>query len=205
MSSKLYIGIDIKQALDLGQALPVSAIQKAWRRTLRKTSTWIRNQTAKAVSKETRIPQKLLRQRLYFFLQSRDSGKVWLGLKPIEADRLGTPRQTRSGVTAGRHRFQSAWIYRSRYSEDGEQRSIKIKRSSGAIETKSYKSSDANTGKVFQRVGKERIPYQRVKFDWAAAGEAAFSEAASRTEEHLMVVLRQEVNYEIQKALGRAR
>lgn len=85
------------------------------------------------------------------------------------------------------------------------QRTIKIKRSSGAVETKTYNSGDANTGKVFKRVGKARTPYERVKFDWSASGEAAFSEAATRAEERLMVVLRQEVNYEIQKAIGRAR
>ena len=205
MAETLKVDIDIKQLLDLGRNLPPSAMQNAWRRTLRKTSNWIKSQTAKAVSKETKIPQKLLRQRLYFFLRSRDTGKVWLGLNALEADRLGKARQTRAGVTVGRHRFQSAWIYRSRYGDGGKQRSIKIKRSSGAVETKSYNSSDANTGKVFQRVGKERTPYQRVKFDWSASGEAAFKEAAARAEERLMVVLRQEVNYEIHKAVGRAR
>lgn len=205
MSSTIKVELDIKQVLDLMHGLPPAAMQNAWRRTLRKTANWVKSQTAKAVSKETRIPQKLLRQRLYFFLRSRDTGKVWLGLNALEADRLGTPRQTRSGVTVGRHRFQSAWIYRSRYSDGGAQRAIKIKRSSGAVETKSYNSSDANTGKVFQRVGKARTPYQRVKFDWSGSGEAAFRDAAARAEERLLVVLRQEVNYEIQKAIGRAR
>lgn len=205
MTETLKVEIDINQVLNLVRDLPPAAMQNAWRRTLRKTANWVKSQTAKAVSKETRIPQKLLRQRLYFFLRSRDTGKVWLGLNALEADRLGKPRQTRAGVTVGQHRFQSAWIYRSRYSDGGAQRTIKIKRSSGAVETKSYNSSDANTGKVFQRVGKARTPYQRVKFDWSGSGEAAFRDAAARAEERLLVVLRQEVNYEIQKAIGRAR
>ena len=36
-------------------------------------------------------------------------------------------------------------------------------------------------------------------------GEAAFRQAAERAEERLLTVLRQEVNYEIHKALAKAR
>ena len=63
----------------------------------------------------------------------------------------------------------------------------------------------APDGPVYRRKGKERMPYEMVKFDWSGQGDAAFREAAARAEERLMVVLRQEVNYEIQKAIGRAR
>lgn len=205
MTDTIKVEIDIKQVLDVMRGLPPSAMQNAWRRTLRKTANWVKGQTAKAVSKETRIPQKLLRQRLYFFLRSKDTAKVWLGLNALEADRLGTPRQTRTGVSVGRYRFDSAWIYRSKHSDGGSERSIKIRHRDGTVETKKYHSSDANTGKVFRRVGKARTPYERVKVDWSKAGDAAFRAAAARAEERLMIVLRQEVNYEIQKAIGRAR
>ena len=71
MSSTIKVELDIKQVLDLMHGLPPAAMQNAWRRTLRKTANWVKSQTAKAVSKETRIPQKLLRQRLYFFLRGK--------------------------------------------------------------------------------------------------------------------------------------
>ena len=177
MADAIKVEIDIKQVLHLMHGLPPAAMQNAWRRTLRKTSNWVKSQTAKAVSKETRIPQKLLRQRLYFFLRSRDTGKVWLGLNAIEAHRLGKTRQTRKGVTAGRFRFDGAWMMKKA----------------------------APDGPVYRRVDKDRLPYEQVTHDWSASGEAAFKEAAARAEERLMVVLRQEVNYEIQKAIGRAR
>ena len=177
MSSTINVELDIKQVLDLMYGLPPAAMQNAWRRTLRKTANWVKSQTAKAVSKETRIPQKLLRQRLYFFLRSRDTGKVWLGLNAIEANRLGKTRQTRKGVTAGRFRFDGAWLMK------------KI----------------APDGPVYRRTGEGRLPYEQVKYDWSGSGEAAFRDAAGRAEERLLVVLRQEVNYEIQKAIGRAR
>ena len=176
MSEVVKVEIDIKQVLTLMHGLPPSAMQNAWRRALRKTSNWVKSQTAKAVSKATRIPQKILRSRLYFFLRSKDTGKVWLGLNAIEAQRLGTPRQTSKGVTVGRHRFEGAWT---------------------------RKKIDPN-GVVYRRTGTGRSPYEVVKVDWNAQGEAAFREAAARAEERLMIVLRQEVNYEIQKAIGRA-
>ena len=63
----------------------------------------------------------------------------------------------------------------------------------------------APDGPVYRRKGKDRMPYEMVKQDWSGQGEAAFRDAAIRAEERLMVVLRQEVNYEIHKAVGRAR
>lgn len=179
MSQTLKVEIDIKPAIEALHRLPPSAMTNAWRRALRKTGVWIKSQTAKAVSREARIPQKLLRQRLYYFLRSRDTGKVWLGLNALAADRLGTPRQTRTGVTVARHQFKSAWIYRTNHNN----------------------AADGNTGKVFQRVGRKRLPYERVKVDWDQAGAAAFHEAAARAEERLLVILRQEVSYELQKAI----
>lgn len=177
MSTTLKVDIDVGQVLALTQGLSANASQAAWRRTLRKTGQWVKSQTAKAVSHETRIPQKLLRQRLYFFLRSRDSGKVWLGLNAMEAHRLGKPRQTRSGISVGRHRFDQAWQMRKR----------------------------APDGPVYRRTTAARRPYEVVKVDWAGPGEAAFRQAAGRAEERLLTVLRQEVNYEIHKALAKAR
>ena len=110
-------------------------------------------------------------------MKSYDTGKVWLGLNAVEADRLGTPRQTRTGITAGRHQFKSAWTMRKR----------------------------APNGSVYRRTGKARLPYERVKLDWAESGESAFRSVAELAEQRLLTILKQEVNYEIQKAIGNAR
>ncbi|QDQ28240.1 phage tail protein [Chitinimonas arctica] len=175
MSEPLKVQLDTRQVNDLLNGLPPAAMQAAWRRTLRKTSTWVKSQIAKIVAKDTKVPQKVLRQRLYFFLRSRDAGKVWLGLNPLQANRLGTPRQTRRGVTVGKHRFAGAWTMAQR----------------------------APAGPVFQRTGKGRYPIAEVKLEWDAPGEAAFRQVAAQVEARLLVVLQQEVNYELHKALGR--
>lgn len=177
MSEILRVEINADKALKILQQLTPSAMKNAWRRTLRKTNVWIKGQVAKAVSKDSKIPQKVLRGRIYFFLKSYDTGKVWLGLNAVEAERLGNPRQTRTGITAGRHRFKSAWTMRKR----------------------------APNGSVYRRSGKERLPYERVKLDWAESGESAFRAVAVLAEQRLLTILKQEVNYEIQKAIVNAR
>lgn len=202
MSETLRVEIDVYEALRILRQLSPKAMQNAWRRTLRKTHVWIKGQVAKAVSKNSKIPQKVLRSRIYFFLKSYDTGKVWLGLNAVEADRLGIARQTRTGVTAGRHPFKSAWIYRSNVS--GKNRRIKIRHRDGSVETKSYQANDRNDGLVMRRTGKSRLPYERVRYDWADTGESAFRSVAALAEQRLLIILKQEVNYEIQKAIGKS-
>jgi len=175
MTATLKVEIDIKSVSALLDALPPSAFQNAWRRALRKTVVWIKSQVAREISKATGISQKVLRQRLYFFLRSRDAGKVWLGLNAIEASRLGAPRQTRTGITAGRFRFPGAWTMKNRDPQ----------------------------GTVYQRTGNARLPYEVVKVDWSGPGEAAFRRAAEKAQARLLEILRQEVNYELQKAMAR--
>ncbi|MDR8049865.1 phage tail protein [Burkholderia cenocepacia] len=173
----LKIEIDVRGALEALAGLPPAAMQAAWRRTLRKTGAWIRSQTAKEVSGATGIQQKLLRQRMYFFMRSLDTGKVWLGLNPIEAHRLGAVRRTKKGMRAGKSLFEGAW----------------------------RKTKAQPDGAIYRRIGKARTPFEVVTVEWAQTGDPAFRRAARACEARLMTVLRQEVNYEIQKAANRAR
>ncbi|WP_176307946.1 phage tail protein [Burkholderia ambifaria] len=172
----LKIEIDIKEATTVLQGLSPTAMQAAWRRTLRKTAGWIKSQTAKEVGAATKIPQKAIRRRLYFFLRSADTGKVWLGLNPIEAHRLGNATRTRKGMRVGRQSFEGAWRQTNRKPD----------------------------GPIYERVGKERMPYRMVTVAWQQSGDPAFRRAAKACEARLMVILRQEVNYELQKVMRRA-
>ncbi|MCA8330366.1 phage tail protein [Burkholderia cepacia] len=173
----LKVEIDVRGALEVLAGLPPAAMQAAWRRTLRKTGAWIRSQTAKEVSGATGIQQKLLRQRMYFFMRSLDTGKVWLGINPLEAHRLGAVRRTKKGMRAGRSLFEGAW----------------------------RKTKAQPDGAIYRRTGKARTPFEVVTVEWSQTGDPAFRRAARVCEARLMTVLRQEVNYEIQKAANRAR
>lgn len=155
--------------------LGAQACQTAWRRTLKKSSRWIATQTAKAISQQTKIPQKLIKKRLYFFPKSASSGKVWLGLNPLPAHHLGQPKQTRTGVSVGRYHFAGAWLMRYR----------------------------APNGPVFRRLTPKSARYGTVTVAWSSAGEAAFTAVARQLRPRLLTVLAQEVNYAIHQALAK--
>lgn len=179
MIEKIKVEVDVAVAMSILRNLGKPAMQRAWRRTLRKTSNWVKGQAAKAVSSKTKIPQKVLKSRIYFFLRDGNTGKVWLGLNPLEAERLGKPRQTKSGVTVAKRRFNHAWVMKP-----------------------SSKAAESKIGGVFERVGKARNPFRRVKIDWSSEGEAAFKTVATAAQQRLIELLMQEVNYEILKAKG---
>ena len=177
MTEKIKIEIDARQIHALAANLTEKSAQDAWRRTLRKLGVWFKGQAAKAVSKEARIAQKVVRQRIYFFPRSWSEGKVWLGMNPFKPNRLGTMHTTSKGITAGRHRFPGAWVMKN----------------------------IAPKGPIFERTSKERKPYREIKYEWEEAGNRAFREAAKRAEARLLEILRQEINYEIHKAIGNAK
>ena len=174
---RLTVEVDVRGVTAALAGLSSAAMQSAWRRTLRKTAAWIRSQAGKEVSAATKIPQKVIRSRMYFFLRSADTGKVWLGLNPVEAHRLGTVTGTRKGMRAGRTTFEGAW------------RQTKAK----------------PDGPIYRRTGKARTPFEIVTVDWSKSGDPAFRRAAQMCEARLMTILKQEVNYEIQKAMGKAK
>lgn len=174
---RLKVEIDIKQVTAALDGLSSAAMQAAWRRTLRKTAAWIKSQTSKEVSAATKIPQKVIKSRLYFFLRSADTGKVWLGLNPVEAHRIGTVTKTGKGMRAGRLTFEGAW----------------------------RQTQAKPDGPLYRRAGKARTPFEMVTVDWSTSGDPAFRRAAQRCETRLMTILKQEANYEIQKAIGNMR
>ena len=131
---RLTVEVDVGGVTAALAGLSSAAMQSAWRRTLRKTAAWIKSQTGKEVSAATKIPQKVIRSRMYFFLRSADTGKVWLGLNPVEAHRLGTVTSTRKGLRAGRTTFEGAW------------RQTKAK----------------PDGPIYRRTGKARTPFEIV-------------------------------------------
>lgn len=202
--SQISVDINAEKVLAMFQAFTPAQAEAAWRRTLRKTGNYMKTLVGREVSKEKQIPLKVLRDRLNFYLKSPSTAKVWLGLNPIEAHRLAYgagARQRGNGVTAGRHRFSGAWLMPVHAkTADGNkyQRVRERKRRGGGtiIQGKTI---------VMERDGRGRLPISKVTYEWAASGDAALRRATSKIEERLLVILQQELNYEVQKAIGRAR
>lgn len=88
-------------------------IEKALNSTLVKMASWLRTRSVRGLSKELAIQQKVVRRRLKSFrLKKSPDGSsiaVWYGLDPVAMIYLGA-RQTKRGVTAGKHKRDSAFI-----------------------------------------------------------------------------------------------
>jgi hypothetical protein len=80
----------------------------ALRSTLNKMAAWLRVRSVKALSKELKIQQAVIRRRLKAvkFKQTPDGGvaKVWYGLNPVDLIWL-KPKETGAGVSAQGGRF----------------------------------------------------------------------------------------------------
>ena len=91
--------------------------ERALRSTLGKMASWLRVRSVRGLSKHLQVQQKILRRRLKSFRVKKTADgsevTVWYGLDPIALIYMGA-RETRAGVTAGKHRRPGAFIARGR-------------------------------------------------------------------------------------------
>ncbi len=91
-------------------------LQAALRSTYGKMGRWLRTRATRGLSAHVGVKQKLLRSRIRTFRMAHGIGnsgegsKVWFGLRPIPAHRLGKPRRTSEGVRVGAHNFPGAFL-----------------------------------------------------------------------------------------------
>ena len=168
MSDNLDIRVDAEEVLKALRGLSQEAMLRAWRRTLRKTATWLKSRMAKTVNRETHFAQKVIKARLKYFQQTLDQGKLWAGLNPLNAAWLGKARQGKSGVTVGGYQFPGAWIMKHH----------------------------PNRG-VFMRAGGARFPIVKKTIEWDAAAGKALAAELPGVEAHLLATLEHEISYEL--------
>jgi hypothetical protein len=89
-------------------------IRTAAMRAINKTVLWIQAKSARKISDEDRIKLKMICQKLQIVKANRTTLRAFIidNLRAIMAIKLGTPRQTASGVTVGHHKFPGAFIAR---------------------------------------------------------------------------------------------
>jgi hypothetical protein len=82
-------------------------------RALNKMAKWIQTRTVKGLSHELQIMQKIIRRRMRkTTIQKTNTGwtiNLWYGLNEISLIHLNA-RETKRGVTAGKHKRDSAFI-----------------------------------------------------------------------------------------------
>nr|BDD46291.1 hypothetical protein 11 [Gammaproteobacteria bacterium] len=111
----LELTINTAGVITLADSFGATAKQtrRAEVRALNKTMRWVLKNVVKQVGKEAKLPAKLIRQRIHVFKASakKRSARIWAGLDPIPAHRLGKVKQLkRGGARAGRHTFRNAFV-----------------------------------------------------------------------------------------------
>ncbi|RZG78353.1 hypothetical protein EXE10_18205 [Acinetobacter sp. WCHAc060033] len=100
-------------------------------RTLNKMAKWVQTRTAKGLSAELQVMQKIVRRRMRkTTIKKTNTGwslNLWYGLNDISLIHLNA-RETKRGVTAGKYKLDGAFIAK---------------------------------GQVFKRVGKGRLPLEK--------------------------------------------
>ncbi|MGY1952507.1 phage tail protein [Pseudomonas pergaminensis] len=192
------------QALrEFGQLVPKAAAA-AQRRAINKTLGWLRTHIARSVGKQERIAIGAVRQRLRAYPVSAGAmrGKLWFGVNAIEASRIGKARQTRSGVSVAGRRYQGAF-FKQVY---GSGPDIWIRTSSKHFNVTDYPgSTQGRRSSGFIAENDNRFPLAKAKVSLDQV-RPHFDSWVKRADERLLEILKQELNFELQKYLkGNAR
>ncbi|NNA29140.1 hypothetical protein [Pseudomonas lundensis] len=192
---------DLKAFADLAILVPKAAA-KAQRRAINKTLGWLRGKIASNVGKQEKIAVRAVRQRLrsYPVAGGAMRGKLWFGINPLEASRAGRARQTKAGVSVAGRRYQGAF-YKKVY---GNQADVWIRTASKHFNPADYPDSEVSsrTGASSGFVGEnsDRFPLAKAKISLDAV-RPHFDAWSRKADERLMHVLKQEMNFELQKYL----
>ncbi|MEX5353650.1 hypothetical protein WCE02_20130 [Pseudomonas juntendi] len=193
---------DVKGFNDFAKLVP-KAMAAAQRRAVNKVLRWLRTHIARDVGRQERIAIGAVRQRLKTFpVSSNGQGRLWFGINPIEASRAGRPRQSRTGVSVAGRRYQGAF-FRKVY---GGNPDIWIRTASKHFDAKDYPESEVS-GRGGRRTGwiaenDSRFPLAKAKISLEEV-RSHFEAWTNRAHERLLVVMEQELNFELQKFLRR--
>lgn len=137
MAGWLSLDLDTEQLdqIKLDLMATDAEVQKALRTTFTKMARWVRTRSALGLSRELEVKAAIIRRRIKTSMVRGGGGlRVWYGLDPISLKELN-PRQTREGVTAGKHKRPGAFL------------------------------SERLGGHVFKREGKGRLPIKKQTLD----------------------------------------
>lgn len=192
---------DLKAFSEFAKVMPKAAAS-AQRRAINKTLGWLRTHIARAVGRKEGIAMRAVRQRLkaYPVKAGQQQGKLWFGINPLEASRTGRARQTQSGVSVGRRRYSGAF-YKRVY---GANPDIWIRTASKHFSASDYPNSDVSgasgpsSGWIAEHGS--RFPLAKAKLSLEDV-RPLFDTWTRRADARLLDILKQELNFELQKYL----
>lgn len=195
--------VHVQTLKEFGELVPKAAAA-AQRRAINKTIRRLRTHIARAVGKQERIAIGAVRQRLRAYPVSGGAmrGKLWFGVNAIEASRIGRPRQSRAGVSVAGRRYQGAF-FKQVY---GSSPDIWIRTSSKHFDATDYPdSTQGRRSSGFIAESDNRFPLAKAKVSLDQV-RPHFDTWVKRADEILLEILKQELNFELQKYLkGTAR
>jgi hypothetical protein len=165
---------------------------------------WLRTHIARAVSRSERIAVAAVRQRLRSYPVSGGaaSGKLWFGLNAIESSRIGRARQSGSGVSVAGRRYQGAFLKKVY----GNKPDIWIRTASKHFNADDYPDSTVSPGRGpssgWVAENGSRFPLAKAKVSLEQA-RPHFESWVKKADERLLEILKQELNFELQKYLKR--
>ncbi|EJM93113.1 hypothetical protein PMI34_01918 [Pseudomonas sp. GM74] len=192
---------DLQAFQDFAKVVPKAAAA-AHRRAINKTLGRLRTHIARAVSRQERIAVAAVRQRLrsYPVTGGAMSGKLWFGLNAIESSRIGRARQTGSGVSVAGRRYQGAFL-KQVY---GNKPDIWIRTASKHFDADDYPDSTVSSGRGpssgWVAENGSRFPLAKAKVSLEQA-RPHFDIWVRKADEILLLILQQELNFELQKYL----
>lgn len=170
-------------------ATPKQALA-ASKRAIRKTAKFGQGRVARAIAGAHGIRQKVLKERARVTVSKVKadarygvSAYIWVGTVPLRASDVGKPRQTRAGVTVGKHKFPGAFIATMESGHTGVFKRQGIKR---VMDEGRY----AGTGILRQEIQEQTVTLPRAR---AAMESVRDREIVPR----LLELMRQELNYEV--------
>lgn len=178
--SALGIQVNTSDFARAGEALGLApaAITAALRRSLYKTAITARKEIRMEIVRAERIPARIVNRRLMTYKRDADGlkQKVWLGTWRVAAGRLGKARAVRQGRRAGSV-VVGRHVFENAYAQPGNGY------------TKVMRRTDDGTEEVMVSYGE--------------SGADALGRAHAAAQHRFPLVSAQEINYELQKLLGR--
>ncbi len=160
-----------------------TSLLAASKRAIRGAGEWYRTQLVRRMG-QSGLPRKLLVARVRLHNHNwRTSAagppavKVWFGINPVIADRLGKPRPETKGYSAAGYYFPTGFVPHR---------------------------SQRYAGKLYHRTTSARLPITRGKVEIAPAATAAWDDLQQQLPARFETLLRRELNYEMHKKFGTA-
>lgn len=205
VSLEMNFAREITRATAAIQATP-KQIEVASQRALKKTIRWLSSRIAREIGQALNVPQKSFKRRLSVKAVGRGSDQVhilWLGVAPLAAELVGRPRQTKQGVSVGKHRFQGAF-YKDVY---GDGASVWIRKSRAAAlglklpqwgrKSRGGDSRFMDYGGPNDSSNRGRFPVMRVSIDIESVAAEIFRRYDRRAIDRFSTVIDQELNYAV--------